>query len=713
MADDNKLPPVIITGDDQSKPAWDSLRDNARGAKDDIKGFGEESKNTAQKTKSAFDSIKPAALGVTAAVTALVVGAAAAFKTVKDQLRALGDRSDDLRISPQFLAGLEVGAAKAGLPVDKLNSALDTFTANSKRTSDDAKGVHKSLTQVGEGFATAYKSAATQEDRLLAVARAYASTSDEVKKAQILTNHFGTDNERLGVILTQLAGNANAFINQARALGIEIDASMVKKAQEGERNIATLSTVLRQQFMVTLSELIPAAKEFAPVLERIAGSARDFFANFAAPANRPSQTLRNELNDLRAINDDLLGQRDKLKAEPVFGGLMADPGGYFTKRARHEIEADIASIDQKIANNTKTIQKYEDILEGRGEDQRARARGAASGLPPAFKPREDLGKDDPLERTMVSVGKHIALMKADAQAVGATAGEHERLRVSAQLYDAAEQKGIAVTAERAAKFRTLAERAREAADALAAARVQDNLFFERAQLGRSEIERKVAQELRSAGIDLQSAKGQWLSDQIRVNATLSETKDLSKDALKPLLDDALKGQFRMESLAGAIDRVKSKLADKVLDVGLSALFKVGIGSLGGGASVADATFGGFSAAGSSVAAVKMHGGGEVGRDGVPMRVPSALFANARRMHGGGPVLRQDEVPIIGQVGEKVMPRGTSQRGGGYVDQRNFTFDARGADPAALARLERLIMMVKTSSKSDAIAALQDYQDRFQ
>lgn len=61
----------------------------------------------------------------------------------------------------------------------------------------------------------------------------------------------------------------------------------------------------------------------------------------------------------------------------------------------------------------------------------------------------------------------------------------------------------------------------------------------------------------------------------------------------------------------------------------------------------------------------MHGGGVVGSDGVGRMVPAGTFAGAPRMHGGGVAgLRSDEVPIIAQIGERILKKGDHGNGGG-------------------------------------------------
>ena len=73
------------------------------------------------------------------------------------------------------------------------------------------------------------------------------------------------------------------------------------------------------------------------------------------------------------------------------------------------------------------------------------------------------------ERQNDQIEKHIALMGADAAAVGKTAGEHEQLRVEAELYAALERDGVKNTEAYADAIYAMSERAGAAAQKLAVA----------------------------------------------------------------------------------------------------------------------------------------------------------------------------------------------------------------------------------------------------
>ena len=86
-----------------------------------------------------------------------------------------------------------------------------------------------------------------------------------------------------------------------------------------------------------------------------------------------------------------------------------------------------------------------------------------------------------------------------------------------------------------------------------------------------------------------------------------------------------------------------------------------------------------------------HAGGRVGASGgVTRRVPAALFAGAPRFHAGGIAgLRADEVPIIAQRGETILPRAsgaTLPRGTPSIE---INFENRGTPQREVGREVRL------------------------
>ncbi len=98
---------------------------------------------------------------------------------------------------------------------------------------------------------------------------------------------------------------------------------------------------------------------------------------------------------------------------------------------------------------------------------------------------------------------------------------------------------------------------------------------------------------------------------------------------------------------------------------------------------------------------------------------AALFAPGRASGGS---VTAGQPYTVGESGKelfvpntsgRIIPNSVMKSGGGanYVDNRTFTFDASGADPASIARLYQLIGRVKAGTRAEALAALNEFSAR--
>lgn len=200
-----------------------------------------------------------------------------------------------------------------------------------------------------------------------------------------------------------------------------------------------------------------------------------------------------------------------------------------------------------------------------------------------------------------------------------------------------------------------AEREREAV-----AKLIDTLAFENSLIGKTDLEREKANQLRRAGtvataenraeIEALVEAGYAATEALRrTEEQMAALKDLSREVLGGMVDDLIDGADAADIFANALTRIGGSLANKALDGLIEAAFSGGLGGIFGG-----------SAPVSNLAAGVYHDGGVVGSGGAPSRnVPASVFANAKRMHTGGLALRPGEVPIIAQSGERIIPRGGS------------------------------------------------------
>lgn len=235
--------------------------------------------------------------------------------------------------------------------------------------------------------------------------------------------------------------------------------------------------------------------------------------------------------------------------------------------------------------------------------------------------------DDIFQGSMEDIQRRIDLLNAEAQAqaglnplVNDYGFALDKAKIKQQLLNDAAKAGVEVTPELAAKIDELAGNYAKA----------------------------------SSSADAFKASQQKILDQQR------ELNDFGRGVLGGIIDDLRAGKDAGEIFANVLN----KIADKLEEMALNALFPSGGGGLlgglfGGGGGL----LGGFLIPGI------LHSGGVAGVDGYGhgRAVAASTFAGARRMHGGGVAggLQPGEVPAILQKGEVVLPRGA--RGGGSSD----------------------------------------------
>jgi hypothetical protein len=232
------------------------------------------------------------------------------------------------------------------------------------------------------------------------------------------------------------------------------------------------------------------------------------------------------------------------------------------------------------------------------------------------------------------------------------------------------------------------------------------LQFEQDMLEATDVERAKANALRQAGAvatDEQKAKISELIEQTYAerDAILANRdamlalQDASREVLQGIVSDLRDGKSGADILANALDRIASRLLDSAFD----GLFSGGSGGLFGGKIIPGI----------------LHSGGVAGRDGYGhgRSVSPSVFNGATRYHTGGVAgLKPDEVPAILQKGERIIPRGGSTSGGANVSL-SFApvIDARGADVAAVARLEQVVAKQGAEMQGRVEAAVRSAQKR--
>lgn len=237
------------------------------------------------------------------------------------------------------------------------------------------------------------------------------------------------------------------------------------------------------------------------------------------------------------------------------------------------------------------------------------------------------------------------------------------------------------------------------------------LEFEQGLIGATNLEREKANALRRAGAaatpeqkaQIESLVETMYAERDAIKASqeaMEELADVGRDVLQGLAFDLLDGENRADAFANAI----SRLADRLLNSAFDGLFGSGTGSTRSGGLLGGAIIPGI-----------LHDGGQAGRDGYGHRraVPASTFRGAPRFHNGtmGVGLGPSEVPAILEKGEIVLPKGAKVGSEGVSVTYAPQIDARGADAAAVARLEQVMARDRAEFESKTVAAIRSARSR--
>ncbi len=276
----------------------------------------------------------------------------------------------------------------------------------------------------------------------------------------------------------------------------------------------------------------------------------------------------------------------------------------------------------------------------------------------------------------------VIAYKAEAEAIGLSSAEQEKLRTVQDALDAARARGDEI----GTKFKTAQDLIRassssltpelqaqrtallELADARAKAssnvlstRFQQDQQEARAALGRTYEEQAAYQGARAYGATPGSDEFTRYYEGLREIQTLTEAKNTTGSFLKDLNYDLMRGASLSEALGNALSRLSTRLADKALDSFVSSIF--GGGTASGDSSIFSTigSFLGFGGGGSSpTGGVRLFsGGGFTGAGG--------KYQPAGVVHAGEYVFDQAAVQRIGVPALEAIRR--NMRGfanGGFV-----------------------------------------------
>lgn len=319
----------------------------------------------------------------------------------------------------------------------------------------------------------------------------------------------------------------------------------------------------------------------------------------------------------------------------------------------------------------------------------------------------------------------ISQQGLEAQLIGKTAGETALLRANYQTYwDLRREAAQAGTGFDQAEYDRLKKKNEELARSTqltAELKLQDEIAFQRAQLGRSSQDQAIASTLRSSGVavDLNSADAAAL----RLNATLSDMSTTADSALSGFIQDLRSGKSLTDALTNAMNKLLDKLIEMASNQAISSLMSglFGISGLGGGGSLGTVgtTTGAVYVAGA-------HSGGVLGAGEATFTRADhpALYADAPRFHSGRDPYRllAGEQRVIVKEEEGIFTpaqmRALGARMGGgdtvapvFAPVINMGAAGQGGGGISPQDLEQTLMQWWKNQRADVVNVIRDARSR--
>ncbi|TPL49085.1 hypothetical protein FJ937_16500 [Mesorhizobium sp. B2-4-4] len=512
-------------------------------------------------------------------------------------------------------------------------------------------------------------------------------------------------------IYASLTGRSVAALNErdlkdaTDLLAVQISSifdDVYKQVGAGGGNQGPLERVLRSQFepfKQALDELARTSdvKKFIDEIDRIAevnpalSSARDSLkalASEAADTAAKLPALAQPISGLVDLVDQFNRQIADVTSEPIKKALQdifdkASEG----KEPIEAINLELGRLEQAnptfsgiIAGFAGLIQAASEsdaALDALGQKYFANQGGSPNGRgsPDVFLPDtaptpdqrpngEDIGaaRDKRLARAaraanpyrdiLKSAQDRIDQMKVELQLTGQVGVAADTLRNYQELLGRATDHGRAIGEKQKAELKDRAAQMAELSEATAAAKLQQDLLFERQQLFRSPTEQDVYERLRGANLDPNSAKGQAEASVIRVNDRLKESRALAGDFASTLLGGLRDGETVWQSFEDAGLQALDKITDKLLNDVLDAIYQINTTGSGGGGGILGAVGSllGLGGGSSPAAAADIASGSWGLFDAGGWTGPGPRHKPAGVVHAGEVVWSQDDVSRAGGVG---------------------------------------------------------------
>ncbi|MCK1684241.1 hypothetical protein IVA87_33865 [Bradyrhizobium sp. 147] len=611
-----------------------------------------------------------------------------------EEFNEIAEKAAKSNVSTDFFQRFTKSGEQLRLTVDEVNAALERFNnASRDQLGGSALGqrvdeLKKAGNFEGNSGVGALGNATETEAKLRATVqliREAFESGQRLAGLDIAKNAFGPE---ITDRLRQDATFLDQMLETAQKLSADkiVSDDQVGQAIQLKTRLEEAQKVLAEKFKPIQDDLAKLGvnyhESWIGVVETMSSAVENANALYAAIKRIPDALADAGSSSFWTKLTEVTGKLG-LNSDPKSLGIIF-PGepGFADDPARSRLAAGLNNPEAVRRAMQQTI------------DAQSRVRGDTSIAP--AKAQNDVA--DAYDRAIESLQKHTSRLQADTAAVGLGAGALEEYRAKSALLTAAQQAGIPVQGEVAKKIDEISRAAGAAGEALAKARVASEIKFGAGSAFLTQEDVQIAQQLRGIyGDDIPAAMASSQAAALRLVDANRQVASAISGGLTAAIADSIDGTKTAGQAFGDFAKVALRAIEEVI----IKLLVVGplMRSLQG-------AFGGFD----------LFGGGGSGSAMGTIQVGSQLFpqfAGGTDYAPGGPAIVGENGPEIVNLprGAQVIPNDIARQmgGNGVSVPINITMDARGADNAAEARINRQLAELRAELPSIVVESVKRAQ----
>ncbi|GAB5431086.1 MAG: hypothetical protein EpisKO_04560 [Epibacterium sp.] len=260
-----------------------------------VERFAARSQRDLSKTSKSFDALGFAAKRMGPLIAALGAGAVIGkLKRTVATLDDIGKTADKIGLSTSALQEWRTIAESAGVAQGSLDSSLERFNKRLGEAQQGGGAASKMLKQLG--LDAGELAAAGLDEAMKQVADQIAGLPDPTERAAAAAALFGREGVAMVNLLREGSAGMDRMRQEARDLGIIIDESLIRGAEDAQTKLDLMGRVIDAQLNSALIELAPLLVAGATALAdfaRMLNAGIDAVQNFLEPQTQLQQATDN------------------------------------------------------------------------------------------------------------------------------------------------------------------------------------------------------------------------------------------------------------------------------------------------------------------------------------------------------------------------------------------------------------------------------------